>query len=322
MRRAGAVLSVLVVASACTRSEARSTRPSEHSSRPVVSEQGARIAFAAGGAGIPHLASTTVRSGTTTIAVSAPARVVASIATSVNGRDPVVLFEQPEAASTWSQYRQARVALARATTHMERVRDMYEHLAATAQDVTDAETDVATARAACYEHEAHLRALGFDPRDLEAVRASTAWLMAEVPEAELREVRQGGEVMVHLSSFPDAPVRGRAQAMGDVVDPVTRTVKVRVAVPNAQRRLLPGMYARVMFGDPRESVLVLPAGAVVTVEERQYVFVRTAQNMFERREVSLQRAGADSLIVRTGLADGDEVVTRGAMLLKGLSFGY
>ena len=292
------------------------------SHRPTVTEQGARIAFPPDSPGLKLFSTTDVKRGETVVTLSAPARVVASIAGSVSSAERVVLFESPDATSTWSQYRQGRVAVGRATRALDRARDMYKNLGATERDVSEAETDLATARASAAEHEGHMRALGFNPADLDAVGGSTAWLMAEVPEAELHNLPKGGRVNVRFTSFPEQDVVARAEAVGDIVDPTSRTVRVRVAVPNPGRRILPGMFARVTFGDPRHAVRILPAGAVVTVEERSYVFVRVSPTEFARREVTLQRAGADSVIVLSGLTDKDQIVTAGSLLLKGLSFGY
>ncbi len=312
----------LAVAAACGQEAATSGAPADVLHRPAVTEEGARIAFPGRSPGLKQLVTSAVRRGATVVALSAPARVVASIATSVSSRDHVVLFESADATSTWSQYREARVTVDRTSRVLDRVREMYQNLGATARELMEAETDAATARANEAEHESHMRALGFNPAELDAVTANVAWLMAEVPEAELHNVQRGGSVLVRFTSYPDQPETGRAEALGDVVDPVTRTVKVRVSVPNPQRRFLPGMFARVTFGDPRQRVLVVPVSAVVTVEERSYVFVQVAPGEFRRKEVTLQPASADSVIVLAGLSDGDQVVTAGAMLLKGLSFGY
>ncbi|HVT39034.1 MAG TPA: efflux RND transporter periplasmic adaptor subunit [Gemmatimonadaceae bacterium] len=324
MRRSVAIpLALAAVAVACGKKRgAAGDGALDTSHRPTVTEQGQHIVFPPDSPGLKQFMTASVKQGETVVTLSAPARVVASIAASVSGPERVVLFESPDATSTWSQYRQGRVAVDRTTKALERVRDMYKNLGATAREVTEAETDAATARANAAEHESRMRALGFNPSDLDAVTGSTAWLMADVPEAELHNVPRGGRVAVRFTSFPERDVAGRAEAVGDIIDPVTRTVRVRVAVPNPERRILPGMFARVTFGDPRHAVRVLPAAAIVTVEERSYVFVRTSPNEFVRREVSLQRAGADSVIVLLGLADNDQIVTTGALLLKGLSFGY
>jgi multidrug efflux pump subunit AcrA (membrane-fusion protein) len=82
------------------------------------------------------------------------------------------------------------------------------------------------------------------------------------------------------------------------------------------------MFARVDFGDPKGGVILLPASAVVNVEEKNFVFLVKSPGIFRRREVILENTNSDQLIVASGLRDSDEVVTDGAMLLKGLSFGF
>lgn len=317
-----ALLPVVATAAAGCESQTAAPRPASAPSRPTVSDSGVTITFPPASPALAKFATVVVRRGETVVTRSAPARVVASLAPSVGGTGGVVLFESPDAGAAWAQYQQARAGVARAGTARARVREMYTNLGATAREVADAEADLATARAGLAQYETQLRALGFDPARLGAARGAVAWLMADVPESELREVRQSARVTAQFAAFPNDSVVARAEVVGDNVDPATRTVKVRVVIPNPARRLLPGMYARVSFGDPRRAVLMLPASSVVTVEERDYVFVRTAPAQFARREVTVQRGDADSVIVLAGLAGGDQVATTGAMLLKGLSFGY
>ena len=290
--------------------------------RPLVSDQGATITFVDSSPGLRQLGVTTVTRGGAVVTVRAPAHVVATIAPSSSEPQRIVLFESSDATSIWSQYRQGKVAVDRTSRVLARVRSMYENQGATARDVTEAETDAATAQANLAEFEARIRALGFNAKDLGRVDRSVAWLMADVPEMELHEVQHGGVASVSFNAFADAPMRGTVAAIGDVVDPVSRTVKVRIEVANGERRLLPGMYARVTFDDARRAVVVVPASAIVTVEERNFAFVRRSATEFVRRTVTLERAGADSVIVRSGVSEGDAIVTKGTMLLKGLSFGY
>ena len=318
----GVLVLTSVVVSACGGESKRVKPPDGPSTRPIVSENGARIVFPAGSTGLERFDVTTVHTGSTMVAISAPARVVASISPSVSSRDPVVLFESPDATATWSQYRQSRLLVERADKAIARAREMFTNLGATAREVSEAENDLATAHAAAAEQEAHMRALGFNPAELAAVGIGSAWVMADVPEADLHEILRGERVVVTLTAFGSDSLVGRAEAIGEVVDPVSRTVKVRIAVLNSARRILPGMFARASFGEPRRAAIVVSEGAVVTVDEHNYVFVRTAANEFRRQEVSLTRAATDSVIVRTGLPANAQVVTKGTMLLKGLSFGY
>jgi multidrug efflux pump subunit AcrA (membrane-fusion protein) len=323
MRSSSALLgraSLLLVLAACTKEEGKAAgAKAPVSNRPAVTDQGTTITFIANSPGLQQLASAKASRGAAVVSVRAPAHVVATVSSS---GDHIVLFESADVTTIWSQYRQGKAAVDRTTKALARVKQMYDNQGATGRDVTEAETDAATTRANLAEFEGRLRNLGFNTTELEHTGAGMAWLIADVPEVELQEVQRGSPATIAFNSFPDAPVKGKVGAIGDVVDPVTRTVKIRIEVPNGAGRYLPGMYARVAFDDARRSVVLLPSTAIITVEEHDYAFVRTAPNEFVRRQVTLERASADSVIVVAGLHEGDDVVTTGTMLLKGLSFGY
>lgn len=82
------------------------------------------------------------------------------------------------------------------------------------------------------------------------------------------------------------------------------------------------MFAKVEFGDEVKDIAVIPFTSVITVEGHAYVFVQTTPGEFVRRPVVLGNSGSDNVSIVQGLIPGEEVVTGGAMLLKGLSFGY
>ncbi len=291
--------------------------------RAAVSPDGETITFPPQNVGLEQIKTSVVQAGTATIPVIAPARVVATFAgDGEEGRDKVLLFESQEVTSLYSQYLQGRANLARAQKNYDRTKEMFQNHGATAKDMNEAETDLGNARATSAETQAKLRAAGFDPAELEAAPAATAWLISDVPESELDEVQHGEEVDVYFSAFPEKKFAGHETAIGDVVDPVTRTVKVRVTIPNPGRRFLPGMFARIDFGDPRSGIIILPASAVVSVEEHDYAFVETAPGTFTRRAIVIRNTDSRDLIVEKGLAEGEKVVISGAMLLKGLSFGF
>jgi multidrug efflux pump subunit AcrA (membrane-fusion protein) len=263
-----------------------------------------------------------VEKRTATIPVIAPARVVASIVPGLSSTDRIVMFDSPDVTSLYSQYRQSSANVARASKNLSRIKDMFQNQAATAKDLNDAENDAATGKAAMAESESKLRGLGYNPPEFNTVPPGTAWLMCDVPESQLNEVQRGEDVPIQLASFPDGKFRGRADAIGEVVDPVTRTVKVRVSMPNPRGRILPGMFARVDFGDPISGIVLFPASGVVTVEGADYAFIQLNDSEFVRRRITIGSSGAKDVIVLKGLSDGERVVTDGAMLLKGLSFGY
>jgi len=317
-----ASLLAVVLMSGCGGDDMAATAGKATAHRADVSEEGTRIAFAPGSPGLAQISSSAARKRSATIPVIAPARVVAVIVPDGAPEERLVLFDSPDVTSLYSQYRQAVANGARAEKNLSRVKDMFQNQAATAKDLTDAENDAATAKASKGEAESKLRALGYDPGEFERVRPGTAWLMCDVTESQLNDVQKGEDVPIRLASFPATGFHGRADAVGEVIDPVSRTVKVRVSMPNPGGRVLPGMFARVDFGDPISGVFVLPSSAIVTVEGADYAFVQTSDSSFARRRVTLGSSGAEEVIVLKGLEDGERVVTAGAILLKGLSFGY
>ncbi len=313
------ILALAALAGCDDRSGDREAPPSR---RAVVSGDGLTITFPSGSPGLDQLATDTAKKGTVMISVLAPARVVASIVSLPGDTGKTVVFDSPDVTSLYSQYRQSIANVERTNRNLSRIREMFSNQGATAKELNDAENDAATARASLSENEGKLIALGFEPRELGSVPPKTVWLISDVPENELNEVQRGEDVDVVFTAFPDRKYIGKAVAVGAVIDPVTRTVKVRVSMKNPKGDLLPGMFARVDFGDPRSGVVIIPVSAVVTVEGSDYVFVETAPGVFQRRVLMLAHADEQRAIVAKGLEGGEQVVTRGAMLLKGLSFGY
>lgn len=153
--------------------------------------------------------------------------------------------------------------------------------------------------------------------------AQSAWIISDVPESQLSKLKKGKRVKVRFSSFPHEEWSGTAEALGDNVDPMTRTVKVRIVISNTGYKLKPGMFANVKFPeDTAGNTVVVPFNAIVTVEGQNYVFVEESPREFVRREVTLGISTMDRVNVIEGLSKGDKVVVQGSILLKGLSFGF
>ena len=82
------------------------------------------------------------------------------------------------------------------------------------------------------------------------------------------------------------------------------------------------MFASVSFNQSLRDALSIPRQSIVTVQSKTYVFVKISGMQFERREISLGPYANDRATITSGLKIGDEIITEGAMQLKGLSFGY
>jgi cobalt-zinc-cadmium efflux system membrane fusion protein len=136
---------------------------------------------------------------------------------------------------------------------------------------------------------------------------STLWAVLDAREADLPHVGRGQAVRVTTSVYPDRAWQGRVDHVGDVVDEKTRTVQVRVVVPNGDRLLKPNMYVRGELPDAvsARDVLTLPEEAVQTISGEPVVFVRQGAD----------RVGARRTVTR-GLDGSEAVVTAGAFNLK------
>jgi cobalt-zinc-cadmium efflux system membrane fusion protein len=146
---------------------------------------------------------------------------------------------------------------------------------------------------------------------------STVWVNAEVDEAHLAALAPGRPAEIAVAAYPGERFSGTVEAVGDVINPNTRRVTVRIAVPNPERRLKPQMFATVALGAaaPRR-ILVVPSRAVQQVEGETVVFVRSGEGTYQKRGVVLG-AEADGLVeVARGVDEGEAVVTAGAFLLK------
>ena len=318
----GAAAFLIFAAAGCQEKSDANSQTEQASKKPFVSDDGKVIRFPSGTAGLQQIMTAEAHKGTALVSVIAPARVVATISPSSTLSRNLVLFESPDVTTLYSQYRQSSSNLDLTSKNLVHVREMYNNQGATARDLNQAETDAANARASMNEMEGRLRAYGFNPAELESVATQTAWLMSDVPETELHEVQKGEEVRIVFSSFPDRTFSGKAAAIGDIVDPVTRTVKVRVTLQNPNGRLLPGMFARVDFSYPQRGVILLPLNAIVTVDAADYAFVQTSNGEFARRKITIANASDENAVVLNGISEGEKIVTGGTMLLKGLSFGY
>ncbi|MBZ0115065.1 MAG: efflux RND transporter periplasmic adaptor subunit [Thermoanaerobaculia bacterium] len=147
---------------------------------------------------------------------------------------------------------------------------------------------------------------------------SEIWLWIDLYERDLSHVRVGARVEVRLDAWPTETFGGELAYIADQLDPSSRTVPARVDLENPDRRLKPGMFARVSLASSEEPSLVLaiPRKAVQRDGDESIVFVRTAPGRFERREVDLGRVGEDLVEVLGGLEIGEDVVTDGSFLLR------
>jgi len=147
---------------------------------------------------------------------------------------------------------------------------------------------------------------------------SQVWLWIDLYERDLSQVAIGARVEVRLDAWPGESFGGELAYVADQVDLASRTVRARVDLANPERRLKPGMFARVALASGEEPVpvLAIPRLAVQRDGDEPIVFVRTAPGRFERREVEIGRTEDELVEILGGVAEGEEVVTESSFLLR------
>jgi len=143
------------------------------------------------------------------------------------------------------------------------------------------------------------------------------WVNAEVPEKYLPRLKTGLPVEIEVQAWPGERFPARLTRIGDVLDPATRTARVRCETTNTPRKLKPEMYATVNFTltSPESSVSV-PAGALQEVDGRMMVFVQTGESQFRAVPVKTGRTGGGRIEILDGLAGGEKVAETGSFLLQ------
>jgi membrane fusion protein, copper/silver efflux system len=148
---------------------------------------------------------------------------------------------------------------------------------------------------------------------------SNLWLSARIYEQELAGVKVGQEAVATFLAYPGREFRGRIRFIDPVLDPVTRTVGVRIELPNAGGSLKPGMFANAELRVDLGRGLSVPKSAVLDTGVRQVVYVRLGPNRFAGREVRLGQSAGDRVQVIAGLAEGEQVVTSANFLIDSQS---
>lgn len=146
---------------------------------------------------------------------------------------------------------------------------------------------------------------------------SDVWVVGNVPEKDVQYIRKDQKVDVIVSAYPHAIFPGTITYISDVIDPATRTMRLRVTVPNPDRMLKPEMFAAVrVYAAQNPDALTIPLAAVQNGPIGKMVFVRRGENDFEVRAVKLGIERGELVTVLDGVAGGESVVTRGSFMLK------
>lgn len=287
------------------------------------------------------------------------ARVIAPLGARVRAGQPLATIRSPEAAEAAAALASAQAAEELARRSLARERELFERKVAAQREVLEAEAALASAEAAVRAAEARLGAMGFgtagantQARDplvtvtspiagtvIERTAAADApvgpdsvlftitdlsslWLTVRVSETSASSVRRGQTVNVIVGALPDRPVLGRVDYLAPIVNPETRTVDVRVLVPNRDGELRPGMTASARFDlpdrptTPTETRVLVPRTAVQELNQATVVFVPVGERQFKPQPVTLGSGYGNDIEVISGVKAGDRIVVQGAFTLK------
>jgi len=238
-----------------------------------------------------------------------------------------------------------------ARAQLERTRDLYEHGAMALNDVQVAQDTADKAKVAVDTSAEHLKLLGNDPDKMNSmvdifapvsgvvtdqqittgslVQAystpypftisdlSATWIVCDVYENDLANVRLGDAADISLNAYPDRMFKGKVSNIGAILDPSLRTGKVRIEVENPGIMRL-GMFARATFhGQTKEMHTIVPASAVLHMHDRDFVYVPAPDKKFRRVEVlggDLVQENTNLQEIRSGIEPGQQVVTNALVL--------
>ena len=157
--------------------------------------------------------------------------------------------------------------------------------------------------------------VGTDANLFKIIDLSRVWIDADVFEKDLPRVRPGQEVKLTVTAFPESTFSGKVILINSVVDPDTRTVKVRTEVANPDGRLKPDMFANVQIvTDLNRAAISIPQSAVLNDEGKTIVFVAEGDG-YKKRQVQAGIQNNDRVEIVDGLSAGDKVVVKGNYLL-------
>jgi len=251
---------------------------------------------------------------------------------------------------------QAKASLAKAQSDLDRASDLFEHNAIAKKEVINFENSLAQAKAAVEQAQAsqeqYSRRIGMfglkagkfgqsvevgaplSGKVLElAVTAGeyrndtnaplmtianlrSVWVSDDAPESSIRLIQVGERVDVTLAAYPNEGFRARVMRIADMVDPQTRTIKVRAELDNPHGRFRPEMFGSIRHTESMQMRPVVPVGAVIQGDGHSVVFVERGPGRFQQTEIAVGKRTGDILPVLSGLKAGDRVVVDGAMLLK------
>jgi Cu(I)/Ag(I) efflux system membrane fusion protein len=144
---------------------------------------------------------------------------------------------------------------------------------------------------------------------------SAVWVWAEFYQDDLPGLKKGMPVFISSSSYPGEEVKGKISLIDPFMNEASRTGRVRIDVENTAMKLRPDMYVDVTISIDMGESLAVPASGVLPTGKRNIVFVNKEEGKLEPRYIELGRKFGDYYELRSGLSEGDHLVTSANFLI-------
>jgi cobalt-zinc-cadmium efflux system membrane fusion protein len=145
---------------------------------------------------------------------------------------------------------------------------------------------------------------------------SSLWAVSEIPESNAYLIRKGQKINLIIPALRNTEVEGVVAHVSSVVNPQTRTVVVRMEVPNKEGLIKPGMLATMLIESQPTERLLVPASAVIREDNQDHVFIREDEDTYRMVAVKLGPEGKGFRPVISGLKEGQEIAVNGAYHLN------
>lgn len=260
--------------------------------------------------------------------------------------ETLLVISSPDVASAFSDYEKAKADEVLSHKALDRAQMLYDRGAIAAKDLEVAQDAEDKAKVDLDTAEHHVQILGGDPAhpspliELKAPVSGTiveqnvagfegvksldntpnlltianlaeVWIVCDVFENDLGEVHLGDAAEIRLNAFPDRVFKGRVADISRVLDPNTRSAKVRIVLGNSDGSLRPGMFAVATFRSRRLSDrIVVPSTAIMRLHDKDWVFRKEGEKQFRKIAVVADGVTPDGMQeIHSGVKPGDELVT-------------
>jgi membrane fusion protein, heavy metal efflux system len=263
----------------------------------------------------------------------------------------VAMIESSDAATARSDYEKAKIEAERSQQAEKRASLLLQHEVLAQKDYEDIKAQAESAKSDLARTEQRLRLLGLnntsgsDEVAVKAPRAgvvleisaangelsksldnansiatiadlSSVWVVGDLYEKDLSVASRGTPAKITIGALPDDSWSGTISNVSDVLDPTTRTLKIRVVLANPGHKLKPEMFATIHLAGHKQQFVIVPTTAVLHEGNDTFVMVKKSDGAYEKRSVTVASSQANKTEIASGLQPGETIVTSGAELLR------